>query len=266
MILTTQKKEAVLQNYNNNRHQPLPLISCVIPTYNETESLVKTMLELQKQTVLEQMEVVIADYDPEQNQLTLNTVLQLPQKIRERTRLVKVDRKGIAYARHTGIMNRNFNSNYIVNFDADAVFNRNDAIFKLVEPLHNGSAVLTCCDNQWNMRELKDGEKLPPDAFTVMQTVSELQRNPLLPVILEPGMCFTWTAYEFVGGFFDVSWAEGLALSSKIIFKYPLYKQWIKDVVVFSSPRRALGFGKYGLLAAMDYANAFRGSDMKRID
>lgn len=238
------------------------LISIVIPTYNEP-NLHETLNELAKQTVFtkypDKVEVIIADQDPERNSITWNSYMKMKKFSKNIvTCFVGVDKKGIAYGRHYGIMASE--GKVIVNFDADAKFATDDAIEKLTEPILKGEVTITCCDNI-----LDNQFNLMPDletAFTLQafQLFNQLQRDHLI-VCLEPGMCFTRHAYDYVGGFNDVKQGEALFLSPRIIYSFGLFcKRHISDTSVISSARRINAIGKVGLLNALNYDNAFRPS------
>jgi glycosyltransferase involved in cell wall biosynthesis len=240
------------------------LISIVIPTYNEP-NLHLTLEELAKQTVFQKYdtELIIADYDPEHNNVTINSYykfLALMNKPNIKYDFVPVDRKGIGYARHQGIAASS--GQVIVNFDADAKFANVDGLEKLVEPILKNECVMTCCDN------LMDGEQIDPKynynetmllVKAAYATTDMIQKdNPV--VTLEPGMSFTRYAYDYVGGFNDIKQSEGFFLSLRIIYNFGFNcKKHVPNVTILVSPRRAVASTKFGILDTwFNYDNAFR--------
>ena len=79
-------------------------ISVVIPTYREESYIIKTINELAKQNVWHQVEIIIADYDPEGTQVTKRAVMNGCRTYIRQIRIVDVDKAGIGYARHKGMM------------------------------------------------------------------------------------------------------------------------------------------------------------------
>lgn len=239
-------------------------VSIVIPTYNESD-LYDTLVKLRKQTVFDkyETEIIIADYDPQHNEKTWRAWEKFYPKEREQeftSIFVGVFRKGIAYARHEGI--RNSSGKIIVNFDADAHYNRDDAIELCIDPIIRGEAVITCCDNLLNPNLIDSKSHYNENVLLVKfaYTVSDQIQQTAPIVTLEPGMCFTRHAYDYVGGFQDVKQSEAHFLSAKIIYNFGLEsKKHIKDVTVFVSPRRALASAKLGIINTwFNYDNAFR--------
>jgi len=240
------------------------LISIIIPTFNE-ENLHRTLSELSKQTAFQKYdtEVIIADFDPSGSMTTYNSLSKFRDFFPELTKThtwVPVDRKGIGYARHQGIVASS--GTVIVNFDADAKFANVDGLEKLVEPILRNECVMTCCDN------LMDGEQIDPKynnnetmllVKAAYATTDMIQKdNPV--VTLEPGMSFTRHAYDYVGGFNDIKQSEGFFLSLRIIYNFGLNcKKHVPNVTILVSPRRAVASTKFGILDTwFNYDNAFR--------
>lgn len=215
-------------------------ISVVIPTYKEDPKLLKQNIGyLKEQTAFKEkrMEIVIADYNDEQNQPVWPTGVKV----------VYVDRRGIAYARHHGIMASQGKA--IVNFDADGFFVPNEAVDLLTKPILEKRAHLAVCDNVFDLRGLKP-EEVHSIGFimTALDMFNKAQVNPLVG-ILEAGMSFSKYAYEYVGGFSDVRQYEGATIAYKIITEFtPAFKIYVPEVKAVLSPRRALASVKYGVL------------------
>jgi len=233
-------------------------ISVVIPTYHE-DKIGECVEYLKQQTAWKKgiMEIIIADFF--EKGLTYPNPTTKSLYLLDRMTLVNVDRRGIGYARHLGIMRAK--GDIIVNFDADSYFSTLTAIEDLCEPIMRGLAVITCCDSIFNTRELTaDQIRSISMVSSVLNHLNGMQRNPFFPPCLEAGMTFSKEAYQFVGGFSDVSQYEGFLLAYKIVHAYtPQMKAHIPNVQVVTSARRALASATKGLITAYgNYSNAYR--------
>ena len=235
-------------------------ISVVIPTYREPAQQLRTNIGYMKeQTAFKKgkMEIILADYyeyDNEKNDNMMYFRLLKSKNIK----LVDVDRRGIAYGRHAGIMASS--GKVIVCFDADGYITPNDGVERLAKPILDGDAVLTCCDNVLDIRPLTVEQVQSINMVSQLNyQLSLAQRAPMFG-FLEPGMTFSKEAYMRVGGFSDVTQYEGSFLAAKLIMSYtPAMKKWIEGVTAVVSARRALASVKHGLYGAFgDYNNAFR--------
>ena len=245
------------------------LISIVIPTFNEKD-IYTTLARLVQQSVFEiypkQVEIIVADYDPEFNNSVLNQCGKFQKDYSDiPCSLISIDRKGIAYARHKGILRSAGHT--IVNFDADAYFAHKKCIENITRPIINGDCVLTCCDNLLNTNELDIPSATDQNVMVVRgayTVANKIQRDNLI-VIYEPGMSFSRYAYDFTGGFNDVKQSEGGFISARIIYNFGFgAKRHIPDAAVVVSARRALASSRYGLIDTwFNYDNAFRDSGNK---
>ena len=226
------------------------------------------LARLAQQTVFEiyekQVEIIVADYDPEGNDTVSKQVVKFNNDYKQiPTYFVDVDRKGIAYARHKGILRSAGHT--IVNFDADAYFSHKKCIENITKPILNGECVLTCCDNLLNTNEMDNSSATDQNVMIVRgayTVANRIQRDNMI-VIYEPGMCFSRYAYDFTGGFNDVKQSEGGFISARIIYNFGFgSKRHIPDAAVVVSARRALASSRYGLIDTwFNYDNAFRDSD-----
>lgn len=242
------------------------LISVVVPTYNEKD--VYTMLaRLSKQTVFtiykDQIEVILADYDPDSTRMVFDTFELFKENFPNfPVKYVKVDRKGIAYARHKGITSSLGHT--IVNFDADAYYTHSNCLYNCTKPILNGECVLTCCDNLLNTFEIDEKNRREENVLVVMMAytvANKIQKDNMI-IIYEPGMCFSRYAYDFTGGFNDVKQSEGGFISARIIYNFGFgAKRHIPDAAVVVSARRAIASASHGLIDTwFNYDNAFRDS------
>jgi len=226
-----------------------PIISIVIPAYKE-ESIDRTIRLLWAQKSKWPVEIIVAEYTPD-GESTIGPLL------RRQIVYVNVDKPGIAYARHQGIMASK--GQIIVNFDADAYFTHNNAIELLVDPLIKGDAVLCVCDNAFNPAEIKtdadrEAMKTPQSILDFLNTT---QRTVPFYGFLECGSAMDKEAYMFVGGFKDIKMWEMFDLSPRFFFHYPGMKRWVNGVMAVTSARRALASARYGI-KALDYSTAYR--------
>lgn len=244
------------------------LISIVIPTYNE-EKLYDTLSYLTSQSVFNipdykyAVEIIIADYDPENSKVTFDSYqrfLKAFPSYTKRSKFVNVNRSGIAYARHQGIMRAD--GRIIVNFDADSYFSSIRGVELLVYPILDDECIMTCCDNVMDMKEV-DSDSLRNDnmilTLNALQVLCHIQR--ITPIVcLEPGFAFTKDSYEFVGGFNDIKQGEALVLSPKLSYSFGFNaKKYVPNISVVTSARRAIAATKVGILASYgNYDNAFR--------
>lgn len=252
------------------------LISVVIPTYNE-EGLYETLSYLTAQTVFatnkDDIEIIISDFDPDVNKKTFDSYIKFINNypdFNKITRFVRVDRRGIAYARHMGILASK--GKIVVNFDADAYFSTPKAIQYLINPiLKNQGCVLTCCDNLLNIHEIKDPHILKHENMTLtlhaLDILNNLQKTALI-VCLEPGMTFTRQAYDYVNGFNDVKQSEAIFMTPRMIYSFGLAsKQHVPDVKVITSARRAIAAAKFGVMKSYgNYDVGFRNNNNNNID
>lgn len=241
------------------------LISIVIPTYDEGE-IYDTLTRLLVQSVFKKyeknIEIVIADYDHDIKNLTYSGWREFKDDFPSiNCKYYNLDRKGIAYQRHMGIMKST--GEVIVNFDADAYFSTVTGIEDLVVPILQNKCVLTCCDNLMNLNEITDPSILKNENMLIitnaLHILNQIQRVGLI-VCLEPGMCFTRYAYDYVNGFNDVKQWEAIFMTPRMIYSFGFgAKQHVDSVQVISSPRRAVAAAKKGIIDAyLNYDNAFR--------
>ncbi len=226
-----------------------PKVSIVIPTYMENAYLGRTLEHLYKQSGIDRYEIILADYNPD------NT-MWYKEYVNDKVKYVKVDRKGIAYGRHRGI--EASTGEVIVNFDADARYDSNYGVAHMTEPILQGQCVLTCCDNVFDLTDLKPAEldamRIPIVACNMLNSA---QRTAHI-ACLEPGSAISRKAYNFVGGYADLMQHELFNLTQRIILKYlPFNILHIPQTAVYVSPRRAKKFTTLGI-NVLNYDQAFR--------
>jgi glycosyltransferase involved in cell wall biosynthesis len=226
-----------------------PIVSIVIPTFEE-KRLGNTLRGLFKQSYIEKCEIILADYDPKNNKIVQLTAQDFPVVY------FKVARKGIAYARHLGILMSKCNC--IINFDADAHYHDIRDIEKMVSPILTGECMITTCDNEFDFTELKK-EQLAGMSIPQLAVSHLNYTQRVFPIAcLEPGSAMNKKAYEMVGGFNDIEKHELFHLSHRIVYRYMRASvRNIQDVKVIVSARRAFHFMKEGV-SALNYGQAYR--------
>lgn len=235
----------------------------MIPTFREEQYIVKTLDILSKQNAWISCEVVIADYDPDGRPIADRPIYKvLADQNREdfkKINIVNVNRKGIGFARHAGIVHSR--GDFIVNFDADARFIYTNSIRELVKAIvfSDNKIIMTHCPNTLDLDEIETSS-IQNIAYNVR---SWLQDSKLLPIAYEPGMTLTKMIYNRVGGFRDVVQLEGplLAWDLGVAVGFNKIKQLNNFPVVVSARRaKAAGFIEF------NYDRAFRGDQEIKIE
>lgn len=230
--------------------KPFPIITIAIPAYEEGEYIYDCLMNLEKQTIFNLCEVKIGDYDPDNTGHTRNEVLRYVKdsKYQFKVRVVKVDRKGIGYARNVAA--NAGKTPVIASFDADTKFTHENALEKLAIPVFNGDYYWSCCQNY-----LEDRSYPAANAFYDLGNV--LTQH--VPVACEPGLTISRFAFEQAGGFADTSLFEGRILDVKLAALYGLSKRlYLTDVGVFCSNRRIKHMRPDNFFSVFDYTKAYR--------
>lgn len=233
-----------------------PLISIIIPTYREEGYITHTLDSIKKQTLFDNCETVIADYDPQKTHTIYKTILDYGMD-GNNINIVNVDMRGIGLARHMGVLASK--GYYLVNFDADARFDRNDDIERMIAPLQNDAIAMTHCRNLMNPEEAVNQEgKKAYQAFEIRSAVASMT-----PMSFEPGLCITRFAYNTVGGFPDIKACEGTLLGIRCAFAFgPDKVKYMPDVTVYVSGRRHTSDAILGFIPDVDYYHAYRGGQV----
>lgn len=262
-----------MSNSNNtprqiNRPSPTnikrrPKVSVIIPTLSENERIADTLYSLFKQSMFKDAEVLIVEYNP-YNDPYIRDLCHGMAHVRHMT----VNRAGIAFARHMGIMSSN--APIVCNYDADCEFIDKYCLENLTKPIQDKECVLTVCDNMFDLAEVPVNELQSMEMPTkVCNFLNNLQRTTPL-AILEPGSCMDKKAYEYVGGFDDVKQYELFHLGNRLAYHFNniqeilfsrkpegKHKRHVSDAAVIVSSRRAVKWSQRGL-EVLDYKNAYR--------
>lgn len=227
-------------------------ISVVVPTYREESYIVNTINELAKQNVWHQVEVVIADFDPDKTQLTKRAIMNNCRPHLTHVQIVDVDKGGIGYARHKGIMAAH--GEYIVCFDADCHFSDNRGLELLCTNLTEDVKV-THCASIIQPEDLNNVEAQKFNALYVARNL--LLKVTKLPICFEQGLTMTKATYLRAGGFKDVKILEGPTLCTTIGMIWGMNSlMFVPDAVIMTSARR--GMGSDGFLFDLNYDMAYR--------
>ena len=240
-----------------------PKYSVVIPAYSENERIQETLYGLFRQSVFKDTEIITVEYNP-LNDPYLRDLCHGMANVRYMT----VNRSGIAFARHIGIMSSN--SNIICNFDADCEWVNKYCLENMTKPILEKECILTVCDNIFDLAEVPVAELQQMEMpVKVANFLNNLQRTTPL-AILEPGSCFDKQAYLYVGGYDDVKQYELFHLGNRLAYHFNniqtllfsrtptgTHKKHIQDAGIIVSSRRAIKWSQRGL-EVLDYANAYR--------
>lgn len=213
-----------------------PKISCCIPTFEEKDYILKTIMNLKKQTI--KPEIVIADYDPYNTFSVYKTVKDLNVKY------VRIFKPGIGFARAEAV--RYSSGDYILSYDADCVFNRFDALELMVEPLKTEAFACTYVKTYTDSFE-SGFDPTMYDLYNIRNMVSAF--SPF--VAFDQAVMFSRVAYNQTDGYPDVQMAETVKLMAQFFHRFANRAfMFLEQPVIFTSPRRGKNI--------LDYTTAFR--------
>lgn len=206
-------------------------------------------------------EIILAEYNPGKLSYSTKIAKEFYDKYKIPIIVEDVHKPGIAYARNQGVLASQ--GDYFLNFDADARFNRLDALEKMTTPLMDETAMLTICDNEFDYRDLTESDM--KDMAIPQRILDGINNSQILGFpILEPGSCFNKEAFMDVGGFNDAPKWELSILGPRFLFRYPRKVKHIPGVSVIVSPRRALKLSELGL-GTLNYTNAIRDDNTEEV-
>ena len=230
---------------NKNGH----LVDLVIPTKDEEKYIGKTLMMLSRQTWYMKglVRIVIANYNPYDDPDPTDTI----SKEFNNVEVLNVHKQGIGHARNVGILSGD--CPFIISFDADSFYDRNDAIEKMIIPLiqdydiadnNPNKARMTVCNVRFDDDYKKPSEdnkgdytKLLLDSLNFITGVINIH----MPFAMGSSMAFTRPTFEKINGFRelpnvvgeDVDFALRVCVNFSINAKKP-----VNDVVVIASSRR----------------------------
>jgi glycosyltransferase involved in cell wall biosynthesis len=229
----------------------------IIPAYNEKDYIDKTLYSLAEQTLYKKgkVNIVVGDYKDDLNMDERDTYEEVRKY--EYARYMPVFRKGISYARNH-IISTASKTDIIINFDADSIFNRSDAIEKMITPVLKEGLKLTNCEcilyDFSNKTQVKHKSQNLYEFASIVG--SSLERTLFAR---GPGLTIKKEAFYKVGGFRDVPVGEDYFMAFDICSTYTVFaKRFIEGVSVLTSDRRAKALNKDGLKIFDYQANNYR--------
>jgi glycosyltransferase involved in cell wall biosynthesis len=231
------------------------LVDVCIPTYNEKGFIERTLSNLAAQELYkkDKVHIIIGDYKDELN-MDDDYLANVCKRLKHVT-YIPVFIKGIANARNI-IISESSKTNIIMNFDADSVFNRADAIERMIHPILHKEVKLTNCETvlyDFNADRMIPKTPQAPNFYEFASNIGTSLEKYLFA--RGPGLTVDKDAYLAVGGFRDVSVAEDYLLSMDICLEYSIRaKRFIPEVKVLTSNRRAKSFADVGF-GVFDYVN-----------
>lgn len=219
------------------------LVDLIIPTKNEQNYIGKTLDMLGRQTWVQKgiVRIILADYNPYDDP---NETIEIAKEYKH-VSVVNVHKEGIGYARNIGI--KGGDCKFIISFDADSFYDRNDAIEKMILPLmadydknnkDPNKKRLTVCNVKYDDDHKKDkSTNMLMDSLNIITTMV----NIYMPFAMGSSMAFTRDVYNRVGGFRELKniVGEDIDFAFRVCMNFSINaKQSVDDVTVISSSRR----------------------------
>lgn len=234
-----------------------PIVDVVIPAYNEKGYIDKTLYSLAEQTLYKKgkVSIIVGDYKDDLNIDEKDTYEEV--KKYEHARYIPVLQKGISFARNH-IISTASKSDIIMNFDADSIFNRPDAIEKMISPILNEGLRLTNCECiLYDFSNKVPAKNKTQNLYEFASIVGSSLEKTLFA--RGPGLTIEKEAFYKVGGFRDVPVGEDYFMAFDICSTYTVFaKRFINGVSVLSSDRRAKASERDGLKVFDYQANNYR--------
>ena len=213
------------------------LVDVIIPTYNEKGYIERTFSNLADQTLYkkDKVHIVVADYKN-----ILNDEDDYLKKLCdsfEHVEYLIVPRKGIGFARNLAVEMAS-KTKVIMNFDADSIFNRDDAIELMIAPVLSKEVRVTNCEAiKYDMNT-----NMIDDKHMNLSGILDAITSKVEKIAIGKGQGLTVDKETFyaVGGFRDIPMWEDYFLTWDICTKYTVYcKKYIREVIVYASNRHS---------------------------
>ncbi len=203
-----------------------PVISVVMPAYNEEKYIEKSLKSLRNQKTKVPYEIIVCD-----NNSTDRTV-EIAKKYADK--VVHEERQGIAFARNTAIAHSK--GKYLANVDADTIYPP-DYIERIYEIFKTNKYVAFSC-GKWDYCEsksiIKRGlAKFVSTAYDIYLRLASMRNTASLPGW---SLCTPRWVFDKVGGF-DTSGILDDAKYSKDVEEFGIKKHF-SNIEVHSSARR----------------------------
>lgn len=213
------------------------MVDVVIPTFNERGYIERTFKNLTDQTLYkkDKVHIIVADYKNILNDDD-DYLRELCDSF-EHISYLTVPRKGIGFARNMAVeaLSR---SNIILNFDADCLFNREDAIELMIAPIIAGEARITNCEAvKYDMAtNMIVADHHLNDLTGLLEALTKKAEK--LAIGRGQGLTVDKNTFYSVNGFRDIPQWEDYFLTWDICTRYSIYcKKYIRDVICFKSNR-----------------------------
>lgn len=211
-------------------------ISVVVPIYKESHYLKRLLENLARQSWAFRTEIILCEY--ESSGASARIIGDFRQQYPDvRIRLIEIFEKGIASARNEGIMRAS--GAIICNLDADNIFDDSFALENLCTPIVQGEAVMTFSRIKFDVNEARNEKE--------RQELRSRFISDMVPVIIT-GTCFLKSVWQECGGLQNIDPYEMIAFALRVYWLYPFKVRRAEDVILITSPRRALKEKELGLL------------------
>lgn len=219
------------------------LLDLIIPTKDEEKYISKSLDMLARQTWVQKglVRIIIANYNPYDEPDPTEEIV----KEYKHVKVVNVHKQGIGYARNVGV--RAGDCNFIISFDADSYYDRNDAIERMILPLISdfekpdkdpNKKRITVCNVKY------DGDfKQDKTTSVFMNSLNFITTmvNIYMPFAMGSSMAFTRETFDKIGGFRELTniVGEDVDFAFRVCMNFSINaKQSVDDVTVISSSRR----------------------------
>lgn len=214
-------------------------VTVVIPCKNEEEYIQKTLLSLNEQKFIDNVEVMIADANSTDN--TLQKIEEISKQLK--FKLSIIEGGTVSYGRNKGASMTN--TKYILFLDADTTIIDKDTILDSLIELEFGYDLVTC------KIKCRNGDIRAKLGFYLFNII-----NYLLPVSFSPGVYFMTNkkCFDSLGGFDEsIKHSEDFILSKK----YPKKRFKIMNKRVTQDDRRfkKMGYIKFLKMLFINYIN-----------
>jgi glycosyltransferase involved in cell wall biosynthesis len=199
-------------------------VTIVIPTFQESGYLQKTLNFLSSQSIIRSCEIIFVDYDPDNTGQT-DSILQNFGGVLPDSRIVKVSQTGIGFARNAGV--HQASSSIICNLDGDSHYSDTDGLAKMVNPIVLDEAVMTIPYNEYD-----DGNPVVDAGIAVSNFVQYVHPFHLT------GSCIRTDIILASGGFADENKGDELGNITGYIIERGLPIKIINETTLVKSARR----------------------------
>ncbi len=234
------------------------LVDVCIPSYREEGYIEYTLDRLMNQSLWKEelMNIVVGEYTDNPKRVMGQKSSYL-RELCSKNRVLHtfVPKKGVGFARNWTILNGSI-SDIIMNFDADSRFDRNDAVWRMVDPILKKEAEMTYCSTHF-MEDIRHKKSLSEVVYLTLNECSAGSER-LVPFGRAIGMTFTRCGFFGVNGFPLINFGEDFMFHYRFSLKYGMFsRKYVDEVKVLSSDRRAHALSTHGA-KALNYSKNYR--------